>query len=161
PRGAEVPHQPRPLGVRADDAGDLDGAAERGDVVRHVGRAAQAEALVIELDDGHGRFGRDALDAPDDEMIEHQIADDEHSPAACAVEQRAQITHCAGWTGSRSVAYGSVTSTRNSIRNSESPNLYSNSPAASIAPITASPVFDSDGYTEWRRRQKSRVSTTM
>ena len=53
-------------------------AAERRDVVRHVRGAAEAIALVIELDDRHRRFRRNAVDPPDHEVIEHQVADDQH-----------------------------------------------------------------------------------
>jgi hypothetical protein len=33
---------------------------------------------MIEADDWHWRFGRDPVDASDDEVIEHDIADDEN-----------------------------------------------------------------------------------
>ena len=126
--------------------------------MRHVRRAAQAIALVIELHDGHRRFRRDAIDPADDEMIEHQVADDQDRASARPIEQRLEVSRrgghgeaAVGATGARSAAYGSVTSTRNIMRNSESPKLYSNSPAASIATITASPAFESDGYSDRRR----------
>ena len=53
-------------------------AAQRGDVVSDVGRAANSMRLVIEHDDGDGRFGRDTRHAADDEGIEHRDADDEN-----------------------------------------------------------------------------------
>ena len=39
--------------------------------------AADAVRLVIERDDRHGRFRRDARDAAHDERVEHRVADDE------------------------------------------------------------------------------------
>ena len=77
----QVGEESRPLGVVAHQAGDLHGAPERRDVVRHVRRAAEGVALVIELHHRDRRFGRNPLHASDDEMIEHQIPDDEYDPA--------------------------------------------------------------------------------
>jgi hypothetical protein len=42
---------------------------------------------VIESDDRHRRFRRDAFNRADDELIDHQIADDEDGTAREAVEQ--------------------------------------------------------------------------
>ena len=52
------------------------------DVVRHVGRAADAMAFVIEHHDRDRRLGRDARDAAGDELVEHRVADDEHVGAS-------------------------------------------------------------------------------
>ena len=116
-------------------------AAERRDVVRDVGGAAQARVLRLEPDDRHRRFRRDPRHASDDEAIEHDVADDEHGQAG---ETRDQIAGAAGverrqrhQEGGRAAAAGSVTMIRNSISNSESPKLYSNSPAVSSATIVA------------------------
>ena len=106
-------------------------AAERRHVVRDVRGAANPVRLVIEGDDRNRRLGRDARHAPDDELVEHGVADDEdvragecrRDPAA-----RGQARSAAGAPSVRSAANGSVTSTRKSIRNSESPKLYSNMP---------------------------------
>jgi hypothetical protein len=57
-------------------------AAERRDVVRDVGGAAESELLAVEAHDGHRRFRRNAIDASDDEVIEHHIAGDGKRPAA-------------------------------------------------------------------------------
>ena len=111
-------------------------AAERRDVVRDVGGAADAIRLVIEGDDRHRRFGRDARHAADDERVEHRVADDEDVRARStrrSSRARAQARAAAAASSPRAAANGSVTSTRKSIRNSESPKLYSKSPAASIA----------------------------
>ena len=54
---------------------------ERGDVVRDVGGAAEAVVFVIELHHRHRRFRRNAIDPADHEMIEHQVADDQHRVA--------------------------------------------------------------------------------
>ena len=69
---------PQPLArlVVADDPDEHGRRAERAHVVRDVGRAAQPILVAHVLDDRHRRLRRDALHAPDDELVEHQIADD-------------------------------------------------------------------------------------
>jgi hypothetical protein len=49
--------------------------------VGHVGGAAEPVLLTIEPDHGHRRFRGDALDAAEHEMIEHEVADDQHRVA--------------------------------------------------------------------------------
>ena len=83
----EILEQPRAVGVAADDADRLDAAAERDDVVGDVGGAAEPLRLVVEADDRHRRFRRDPLDPADDELIEHQVADDQDGAAGEAIEQ--------------------------------------------------------------------------
>ena len=48
----------------ADDAHQRDHGAVGREVVRDVGGATEPELLVVELDDGHGRFWRDPGDRP-------------------------------------------------------------------------------------------------
>ena len=76
-RRSEVFAQALAGGVGADRADERRAAAEHGDVVRDVGRAAQPQVLRLEANDRDRRLGRDARDAPDDEAIEHDVADDE------------------------------------------------------------------------------------
>ena len=57
-------------------------AAERRDVVRDVGGAADPMAFMVEHHDRHRRFRRDARDASRDELVEHRVADDEDVGAA-------------------------------------------------------------------------------
>ncbi len=145
-RGRQFSAQPVGRGVRSDHADERHAAAERQDVVRDVGGAAQPHVLRPEAHDRHRRLGRNARHVPDDEAVEHHVADDEHGEsgeprdevaAAPGVDRRER--HAAGrGDAARAAAKGSVTSTRNSIRNSESPKLYSNMPAASIAITAAS-----------------------
>ena len=129
-------------GVPPDEPDERCAATERDDVVGHVGGAAQACVLGPELDDGYRRFRRDPRHAPDDEAIQHQVADDEHRQSGEAGDE-------IPGTGSvergdphavvvRAAAKGSVITLRNNIRNSESPKLYSNIPAASIDTTAAS-----------------------
>ena len=59
----QIREEPRAVGVVAHDADSLDATAERDDVVRHVGRAAEPPRLMIEADDRHRRLRRDPLDA--------------------------------------------------------------------------------------------------
>ena len=95
PTARELVAQSLPPVVRSDEADDLDAAAERRHVVRDVGGAAQPVSLVIELHDRHRRFGGDAFDAADHEMIEHHVADDEDR-APRERQQRAQLDRQGG-----------------------------------------------------------------
>ena len=63
--------------VVAEEAGNGGLGPERGEIERHVGRAARAVAVALEVDDGHGRLGRDALRVTPDVVVEHHVADDE------------------------------------------------------------------------------------
>ena len=83
----QIRKEPRAVGVVAHDADSLDATAERDDVVRHVGRAAEPPRLVIEADDRHRRLRRDPLDRSDDELIDHQVANHQDRSAGKAVEQ--------------------------------------------------------------------------
>ena len=68
--------------VHAGDGDERRLAAERGDVVRDVGRPADPEHLVIEGDDRHRRLWRNPRHAADDELVEHGVADHEDMSAA-------------------------------------------------------------------------------
>ena len=59
--------------VVSNHSEELDAAAERGDVVRDVGGAAEAVLLLLEADHRDRRFRRNALDAADDEVIQHHV----------------------------------------------------------------------------------------
>ena len=84
----ELAHQPATVRVRTDDADERRLAAERAHVRRHVGSAAEMRALSGHLHDRHRRLGRDSADAPIDELIEHQIPDDEQARAREAPHDR-------------------------------------------------------------------------
>ena len=83
--------------VHAGDGDERRLSAERRDVVRHVGRAAHPQHLVIEGDDRHRRLGRDARDAADDELVEHGVADDEDAGAAGRRRDPARAVRRDGW----------------------------------------------------------------
>src|SRR6185312_15692069 len=112
-----------------------------------VGGAADAVLLTIELDDGYGCFGRDARHPANQELVEHHVADDEDAGGRETVRQLAgaragqyrQRRRRVHGRSVRSAANGSVSITRKSIRNSESPKLCSNKPAPSMPAIAASP----------------------
>ena len=55
-----------------------------------VGRAAEPVLVALVLDDRDRRFRRDALHAPDDEVVEHRIADDDDWLAGEALEELVQ-----------------------------------------------------------------------
>jgi hypothetical protein len=44
--------------------------------VGDVGGAAKTVLVMVEVHDGHRRFRRDAIDAPHQKVIEHDVADD-------------------------------------------------------------------------------------
>src|SRR5438128_5982281 len=108
--------------------------------MRDVGRAAESRIFGLEVHDRHRRLGRNPRDMANDESVDHDVADDQHAASAepgheiagAPRVQRRQRHACASASVGRAAANGTVTSTRKSIRNSESPKLYSKSPAASI-----------------------------
>src|SRR4029450_9309938 len=125
--------------VGADDARQARASAERRDVVRDIGGAAQARVLGLEMHDRDRGFGGDARHAADDEAIEHDVAAHEHG---LSIESRDDLLGARGFearsaTGhavaARAAAAGSVTTIRNSIRTSESPKVYSNMQAVRSA----------------------------
>ncbi len=48
------------------------------EVVQHVGRTTEQQTLVGHIDHGHRRLGRDAGNTPPDEVINNDIADNQH-----------------------------------------------------------------------------------
>ena len=78
------------MGVRAHDAHDGDRPGKLAQVARDVGRAAGEIFLFVNLDDGHRRFGRNPADPPPDELVEHQVADDEDAFVGEAREEGVQ-----------------------------------------------------------------------
>ena len=129
--------------VDANHADERYGRPKRREVHRDVGRAARAIVVVVVLDDRHRGFGREPLDAAEEEVIEHHVADDDDATTRKPADdlRRAGLaeTHrCRGTDSGRSAANGSVSTTSRSIRNSESPKLYSKRPAPSIAVNDAS-----------------------
>ncbi len=96
------------LGIFADDANDMDVAAERHDVAGHVRGPAKPELLAVELHDWDRRFGRNPRDASVHEVVQHQVADNEDGPAGHPVEQRVERGHrqaaCEGCRSAGAVA---------------------------------------------------------
>ena len=125
----------------ADDSHQRRPAAERRDVVRHVGGAAEAGVLRLESDDRDRRLRRNPRHPSDDEAIEHDVADHEHGQAGKTPDQIAGTPGVdrrqRHQEGGRAAAAGRVTMVRNSISTSESPKLYSKSPAVSSATTVA------------------------
>ena len=62
PIASSIARSDRALASVADDADELAVRAQRDDVLRDVGGAAERVAAVAHANDGHGRLGRDALD---------------------------------------------------------------------------------------------------
>jgi len=83
-RAARAQRRDEPVagGIPPDDAAHCGAAAERRDVAHHVPRAARPRVLIGDLDDGHRRFRRDAPHGAPDELVEHQVADDERADAS-------------------------------------------------------------------------------
>ncbi len=85
--------EPGRRSVVADHADERDPSPERVRVAGHVGGAAHAVLVAIELHDRHGRLWRDAPNPPHDELIQHQIAHDHERHPLEAVQQ---IGHASG-----------------------------------------------------------------
>ena len=75
--------------VPSDESHQLDRAAQRPRVARHVAGAAHAKFLVIELHDRNRRFRRNSRHAPEDEVIEHQVAHNGDGHAGQPLDERA------------------------------------------------------------------------
>ena len=89
--GAETPEllpEPGARRVAADHTADRGTAAERGDVAHHVPRAAGTHVLVGHVHHRDGRFRRDAIDPAPDELIEHEVAHDQHADTAQPAHER-------------------------------------------------------------------------
>ena len=143
--GGELAAQTGGGRIGADEADKRDLGAQRSQVVRNVRGAAEADVFGLKLNDGHRRFRRNARHLADDETIEHHVACHQNGQprqarnqiaGAPGVERRQR--HGSASAGERAAANGSVTSISSSMRNSESPKLYSNMPAASMAIMAAS-----------------------
>jgi hypothetical protein len=66
--------------ILADNADEIDGAAEHSQVVAHVGRTAEPDLFVIEHHHGNRRLGRDPGDAADHEAVQHHVAEHDDLP---------------------------------------------------------------------------------
>ncbi len=146
PRGADAAGrqqvtEPQTGGVGPGEADQFDLPSERPHVVGDVGGAARTEVVVVVLDDRDGRLRRHSVHAADDELIEHDVAHDQYrgrregvDRTMKAVEGRGHSYDAgAGADDSRAAAHGSVSTMSRVSRNSESPKLYSKSPADSAA----------------------------
>ena len=73
--------------VFAHGAEEFHRRLQLGEIAGHVGRTAGHVALALEIDDGHGRFGRNARDASPDELVQHHVADDEDARGGELLQQ--------------------------------------------------------------------------
>src|SRR5436309_2331160 len=55
---------------------------ERSKVPSDIGRAARHEAFPLEIYDGHGGFGRNPRDVAPNEMIDHDVAENQYARLA-------------------------------------------------------------------------------
>src|SRR5688572_26217593 len=96
-------------------------------------------------------------------MVEHHVADHQNRAVEKLGKKLTDVDHARASEGSgRTAANGSVTRTRNSIRNSESPKLCSKSPAASMATTQASAAAGKNSCRAFLRiLNRSRRSATM
>jgi hypothetical protein len=63
------------------DADEQRPAAERRDVQRHIGGAAEPVLIALESDDWYRCLGRNAIHAADEEVVQHHVAHDGDGPA--------------------------------------------------------------------------------
>ena len=104
----QLSEQSRCFRICPGDADRLRTPAERHDIARDIRGAAEAVLLAVELHDRHGSFRRNPGDTAVDEVVEHQVADDEDGPAGNPAEQRVESGHrqaaCDGWWSAGAVA---------------------------------------------------------
>jgi hypothetical protein len=101
PRGADAGRrqevmQPTRRAVRAGQADQFDVSAKRPHVVGHVCRAADAVVVVVILDDRDGRLRRDAVHAADHELVEHDVADNQHRRRGEVVDRATKAVESRG-----------------------------------------------------------------
>ena len=80
------------LFVAADDTRELHAGPKRAHVVSDICGTTDPVGFVIEADDGDRRFGRDSIDASHDEMIQHDVADDQDRRIGEALDDVAGAT---------------------------------------------------------------------
>ena len=85
--GREQPLERRAGLVGAGHRQERELRAQRRGVARDVGRPAGALFAARDLDDGHRRLRRDALDVAEPVAVEHDVADDEHARTRRAVAE--------------------------------------------------------------------------
>jgi hypothetical protein len=76
--------------IMTDNSEQVGLSFQGGDVSRDICGPAGHETFAPEFDDWNGCFRRDATDMPPNEMIEHDIADYEHSRGARTIQNIAQ-----------------------------------------------------------------------
>ena len=110
PRAASDSRSRRPSASLADHAEQQRLGAEGAQVGGHVARAAERVALALDLDHGHRRLGRDALDPAPQVAVDHAVA--EHGDAAAGeaahdgpegreIDGRARTYGAGRYTGAR------------------------------------------------------------
>ncbi len=68
-----------PAAIRPQQTDDRRSRDELAEVARHVGRAAGVKTLARHFHHRHRRLGRNAADFSPDELVQHQIAEDENA----------------------------------------------------------------------------------
>ena len=151
PSVEQLPQRVRGL-VVAHHADQRHRGAERREVHGDVGGAAGTVVVVVVLDDRDRGFGRSRCTRPNRKWSSiTSPTTTTRRPAKPCDDGRARrgrgsahrglgrrLTDGRGTDSGRSAANGSVSTTSRSIRNSESPKLYSNRPAPSMATSEAS-----------------------
>jgi [acyl-carrier-protein] S-malonyltransferase len=79
--------------ILADNADDIDMAAQRRDITHNIAGTAQSRGLALRMQNRDGRFGRDAIDLPIDIAVEHQIPHAQNAAVDKLVKARGDIGH--------------------------------------------------------------------
>ena len=90
---SQTPAQLRGGLVLTDDPDDRGLAAQGDDVLRDVPGPAEPVVVTGEPNDRHGRLRRDPIDVPDEEMVEHEVAQNRDVPACEARGQSREAGH--------------------------------------------------------------------
>ena len=92
----QPPGEPRALLARTDRAERHDPRSQRREVLDDVARSARAPAHGRQREERHGRLGRDALDAADPRLVEHEVTRDGDRDAGRGRGENGDFPGCHG-----------------------------------------------------------------
>src|SRR5215468_2082360 len=97
----EAFEQPTAFRVVTDDTGETGTSAKRRDVVGRIARAARHNLGGVVLEDQNGSLARHAGNFSVDVLVGDQVANDQHTPAAEAIDEAEQTFFALGFSWKR------------------------------------------------------------